>query len=127
MKSLSFSPFLPHEKRCRLMWVALVRMEATTRSAPMNLRRFLLISKDSRLRQLVEAAAPQTEIHSTDGVSEGLALWSGISPNLVVGEGNSHTLAPLLEYASQTPEFPPLLAIGERHSVKEAVEIMRAG
>ena len=93
----------------------------------MNLWRFLLISKDSRLRQLVEAAAPQTEIHSTDRISEGLALWSGISPNLVVGEGNSHTLAPLLEYASQTPEFPPLLAIGERHSVKDAVEIMRAG
>ena len=66
----------------------------------MNLQTLLLISKDSELRQLVEAAAPQTQIHSTDRVSEGLALWSEISPDLIIGEGNPHTLAPLLEYAS---------------------------
>jgi DNA-binding NtrC family response regulator len=93
----------------------------------MNLQTFLLISKDSELRQLVEAAAPHTKIHSADRVSEGLALWSEISPTLVLGEGSPHTLAPLLEYARQTPESPPLLAIGEGHSVKDAVEIMRAG
>ncbi len=93
----------------------------------MNLQTLLLISKDSELRQLVEAAAPQTQIHSTARVSEGLSLCSEISPDLIIGEGNPHTLAPLLEYASQTPESPPLLAIGERHSVKDAVEIMRAG
>ncbi len=93
----------------------------------MNLPTLLLISKDPELRQLVQSAAPQTKIHSTDRVSEGLALWSEISPALVLGEGNPHTLVPLLEYARQTPESPPLLAIGERHSVKDAVEIMRAG
>jgi two-component system NtrC family response regulator/two-component system response regulator HydG len=93
----------------------------------MNLQTFLLISKDSGLRELVETAAPHIKIYSTDRVSEGLALWSEISPDLVVGEGNPQTLAPLLEYASQTPESPPLLAIGERHSVKDAVEIMKAG
>lgn len=93
----------------------------------MNLPTLLLISKDPELRQLVQSAAPQTKIHSTDRVSEGLALWSEISPTLVLGEGNPHTLVPLLEYARQTPESPPLLAIGERHSVKDAVEIMRAG
>ncbi len=93
----------------------------------MNLQTFLLISKDSGLRQLVEVAAPQTKIYSADRVSEGLALWSEVSPDLVVGEGTPQTLAPLLEYASQTPESPPLLAIGERHSVKDAVEIMRSG
>jgi DNA-binding NtrC family response regulator len=93
----------------------------------MNLQTFLLISKDSGLRQLVEAAVPHTKIHSADRVSEGLALWSEISPTLVLGEGSPHTLAPLLEYARQTPEAPPLLVIGEGHSVKDAVEIMRAG
>lgn len=93
----------------------------------MNPQTFLLISKDSRLRQLVQTAAPLTKIHSTDRVSEGLALWSDIFPTLVVGEGSPHTLAPLLEYARQTPESPPVLVIGERHSIKDAVEIMRAG
>lgn len=93
----------------------------------MNLQTLLLISKDSELRQLVETAAPQTKIHSTDSVSEGLSLWSEISPDLVIGEGNPHTLAPLLEYPSQMLDHPPLLAIGERHSIKDAVEIMRAG
>lgn len=65
----------------------------------MNLQTFLLISKDSQIRQLVQAAAPQTTIHSTDRVPEGLALWPEISPALVLGEGSPHTLAPLLEYA----------------------------
>ncbi len=92
----------------------------------MNLQTFLLISKDSGLRQLVEAAAPHIKIYSTDRVSEGLALWSEISPDLIVGEGNAHTLAPLLEYAEQFPVCPPLLVIGDSHSVKEAVEIVRA-
>ncbi|WHZ29447.1 MAG: sigma-54 dependent DNA-binding response regulator [Nitrospira sp.] len=93
----------------------------------MNLQTLLLISKDSGLRQLVEAAAPHTQIHSTDRVSEGLSLCPEISPDLIIGEGNPHTLAPLLEYASHTSGSFPLLAIGERHSVKDAVEIMRAG
>jgi DNA-binding NtrC family response regulator len=93
----------------------------------MNLQTFLLISKDSQLRQLVQAVAPQAKIHSADRVSEGLALWPEISPALVLAEGNPHTLAPLLEYARHAPESPPVLVIGERHSVKDAVEIMRAG
>ncbi|MGC4098719.1 MAG: sigma-54-dependent Fis family transcriptional regulator [Nitrospira sp.] len=93
----------------------------------MNLQTFLLISTDSRLRQLVQTAAPHTNIHTTHKVSEGLALWPEISPALVLGEGSPQTLAPLLNYARQTAESTPLLVIGERHSVKDAVEIMRAG
>lgn len=93
----------------------------------MNLQTFLLISKDSRLRQLVQTAAPHTNIHTTDRVSEGLALWPEISPALVLGEGSPQTLAPLLQYARQTLESAPLLVIGERHSIKDAVEMMRAG
>jgi two-component system NtrC family response regulator/two-component system response regulator HydG len=93
----------------------------------MNLQALLLISKDSDLRQVIQAASPQTSLHTANTVSEGLSLWSEISPALVIGEGNPHTLAPLLEYARQTPESPPVLVVGERHSVKDAVEIMRAG
>ena len=93
----------------------------------MNLQTLLLISKDSRLRQLVRIAAPQTRIHIADGVTNALALWPEVSPALVLGEGSPRTLAPLLEYARQTPESPPLLVIGERHSVKDAVEMMRTG
>lgn len=93
----------------------------------MNLQTFLLISKDSGLRQLVQVAAPQATLYSAENVPEGLSLWPEICPALVLGEGNPHSLSPLLEYARQAPESPPVLAIGERHSIKDAVEIMRAG
>lgn len=94
----------------------------------MNLQIFLLISKDPAIRQLLEDAAPaRTSIHNARSIAEGLRLWQETSPALVISEGNSHTLAPVLEYARQTNPSPPVLAIGERHSVKDAVEIMRAG
>ena len=93
----------------------------------MNLQTFLLISRDSDLKQLLQTVSPYATIHSADTVSEGLALWSDILPALVVAEGNAHTLTPLFEYARQTPESPPLLVIGERHSIRDVVEIMRAG
>jgi len=93
----------------------------------MNLQTFLLFSKDSDLKQLLQTVSPRATIHSADTVSEGLALWSDISPALVVAEGNAHTLTPLFEYARQAPHSPPLLVIGDRHSIRDAVEIMRAG
>jgi len=93
----------------------------------MNLHTFLLISKDSELKQLLQAASSQTSIHAASTISEGLALWSDISPTLVVAEGNAHTLTSLLEYARQSPHSPPLLVIGDRPSLKDAVETMRAG
>jgi two-component system NtrC family response regulator/two-component system response regulator HydG len=93
----------------------------------MNLQTFLLFSKDSDLKQLLQTVSPHATIHSADTVSEGLALWSNISPALVVAEGNAYTLTPLFEYARQAPHSPPLLVIGDRHSIRDAVEIMRAG
>ncbi|MBS0181683.1 MAG: sigma-54-dependent Fis family transcriptional regulator [Nitrospira sp.] len=93
----------------------------------MNRQTFLLISKDSELGHLFRTASPQADIRTANTVSEGVTLWSEISPDLIVSEGNAHTLAPLLEYARQLPVCPPLLVIGDRHSVKDAVEIMRAG
>ncbi|NOU12090.1 MAG: sigma-54-dependent Fis family transcriptional regulator [Nitrospira sp.] len=96
-------------------------------STPMNLQTFLLFSQDSDLKELLQTVSPHATIHSADTVSEGLALWSDISPALVVAEGNAHTLTPLFEYARQAPHSPPLLVIGDRHSIRDAVEIMRAG
>lgn len=93
----------------------------------MNLQTFLLFSQDSDLKELLQTVSPHATIHSADTVSEGLALWSDISPVLVVAEGNAHTLTPLFEYARQASHSPPLLVIGDRHSIRDAVEIMRAG
>jgi DNA-binding NtrC family response regulator len=93
----------------------------------MNLQISLLISKDPQLRQLVEAAVPQASVQSAPTIAEGLVRWSEISPLLVIGEGDFHTLAPLLDYASQAPASPPVIAIGDRHNIKDAVAIMRAG
>ena len=94
----------------------------------MNLQNFLLISKDPETARLLETAAPShTTIHTAPTVSEGLRLWQETSPTLVICEGSPYGLAPLFEYARQTPMSTPVLAIGERHSVKDAVEIMRVG
>jgi DNA-binding NtrC family response regulator len=96
-------------------------------STPMNLQRSLLISQDPQLRQLVEAAVPQISLYSVSTVAEGLARWSEISPLLVISEGTSFSLAPLFEYAEQLPSAPPVIVIGDHHSVKDVVDIMRAG
>ncbi|MBH0203217.1 MAG: sigma-54-dependent Fis family transcriptional regulator [Nitrospira sp.] len=93
----------------------------------MNLHTVLLISKDSDLKQLLQTVWPHATVHSADTISDGLSRWSEISPTLVLSEGNPLTLAPLLEYARQTPESPPILVIGGRHSIRDAVEIIRAG
>jgi DNA-binding NtrC family response regulator len=94
----------------------------------MNPQNLLLISKDPETRRLLEAAAsPRATIYTRQTIAEGLRLWQEVSPTLVICEGSPHALAPLLEYARQSRTSSPILAIGERHSVKDAVEIMRAG
>lgn len=93
----------------------------------MNPHRFLLVSVESDLKQLLHAAFPHADIVAVATVSEGLSLWVEASPTLVIVEGNRHTIAPLLEYARQMTPLAPVLVIGNRHSVTEAVEMMRAG
>lgn len=93
----------------------------------MNHQTFLLVSEDSDLRQILHAAFPQADIHPVRTVSTALSGWSTIDPSLVIGEGNLHVLAPLLTYARQTPQSTPVLVIGNRSTLKETVEIMRAG
>jgi two-component system NtrC family response regulator/two-component system response regulator HydG len=94
----------------------------------MNPLKILLISKDAETKRLLETAAPPSaRIHASDTTAEGFRLWHEVAPTLVVGEGGLHILTPLLEYARQANPSPPVLAIGERSSVKDAVEIVRAG
>lgn len=93
----------------------------------MNPHRFLLVSQESYLKQLLQAACTHASIVEAGTVSEGLNLWSEVSPTLVIVEGNPHTLGPLLEYARQATHSTPVLVIGDRHSVTDAVKIMRAG
>lgn len=96
-------------------------------STPMNLHKVLLVSKDSDLRLLLQAVVSHANIHIAHSVSEGLSLWSEISPDLVIGEGSPPTLAPLLDYARRAPESPPVLAIGDHYSLQDVIAIMRAG
>jgi DNA-binding NtrC family response regulator len=93
----------------------------------MSPQAFLLISKGSGLKRLIESASPEASIHTVTTVKEGLSLWPEISPALIIGEGNSHTLTPLLDYARQITSPPPLLVIGDCPSVKDAVDLMKAG
>jgi DNA-binding NtrC family response regulator len=93
----------------------------------MNLRTFLLISKDADLRKLLQQASPQTDIRTADTVSEGLSVWREIFPALVFCEGNPRSLTPLLEYGRQIPASPPVIVVGDGHSIKDAVAMMRAG
>lgn len=93
----------------------------------MNPDRLFLISLESDLTPLLQAVFPQAGIFEAATVSEGLSRWSEVSPTLVIVEGNPHTIGPLLEYARQATQSTPVLVIGNRHSVTDAVEIMRAG
>ena len=96
-------------------------------STPMNPQRFLLVSQDRDLTQLLQTVAPVAHVSEAVTISEGLSMWSAVSPTLVIADGNPRTLAPLLEYARQATQSTPVLAIGNPHSVADAVEIMRAG
>lgn len=93
----------------------------------MNPQTFLLFSKDFDLKHLLQVASPHAKIVDAPTVSEGLSLWSELSPTLVIGEGTPHALTPLLEYARQATSSAPVLVIGDQHSVRDAVEVMRAG
>ena len=96
-------------------------------STPMNLQSVLLISTDSDLRCLLQAVVSHTNIRVAHSVTEGLSLCTDISPDLIIGEGSPPALAPLLDYAHRTPKSPPVLVIGDRYSLQNVVDIMRAG
>ncbi len=94
----------------------------------MNPPTILLISKHPETASLLkQAAPPEATILTATSMSEGLALWKDRHASLLVCEGTPLAVTPLLEYARQTPASAPIIVIGERHSVKDAVEMMRAG
>jgi len=94
----------------------------------MNPPNILLITTDAETRRLLEETVPPSAaLHKTTSVQDGLLLWHRVAPALVVSDGRPNALAPLLEYARQATPPCPVIAIGDRPSVKEAVAIMRAG
>lgn len=94
----------------------------------MNRLNILLVSRHPDTGTILqEVAPPQTTIHTATAIPEGLRLWKETSPVLLICEGTPHMLVPIFDYARHTHASTPVLAIGERHSVKDAVEIMRAG
>jgi DNA-binding NtrC family response regulator len=94
----------------------------------MNLPIVLLLSHQSETRRLLEEASPASAVlHAVNTSTDGLRLWRELSPAVVIGEGTPHALAPLFEYARRRTPAPPILVIGERDSVKDAVDMMRAG
>lgn len=88
---------------------------------------FLLVATNPTLKPLLQTAYPQADILEASTLSEGLRLLPESSPTLIMAEGTPHSLAPILEYAHQTTSPTPVMVIGNQHSVREAVEMMRAG
>jgi DNA-binding NtrC family response regulator len=93
----------------------------------MNLPIVLLLSKQAATSALLKAAAPaETTLLTSHSVADALRLWKDRAPTVVVCEGTPQQLAALLDYAAQG-QRAPVIAIGDGHSVKEAVQAMRAG
>jgi DNA-binding NtrC family response regulator len=93
----------------------------------MNLPIVLLVSKHPNTQTLLETAVPPgSTILTSHSIAEGLKLWKDRSPDMVVCDGSPQQTKALLDYARQRATTP-VIAIGEGHSVKDAVDIMRAG
>jgi DNA-binding NtrC family response regulator len=94
----------------------------------MDLPIILGISEQAETRQLLENAVPaSTVLRTAHTMAEGLRLWRDLSPVLVICEGTPQTLAPVFEQARRRMPSIPILVIGKRDSVKDAVAVMRAG
>ncbi len=94
----------------------------------MNPPTVLLIAVDPAIRQLLaEITGPRTTVLAASTIQEGLRLWLNATPSLLLCQGTPQAVRPVLEYGRQRHPAIPIIAIGERHSVKDAVEIMRAG
>jgi DNA-binding NtrC family response regulator len=94
----------------------------------MNPPTFLLISVNSGIRQLLEEIAPpRTTVLTAPTIPEGLRLWKQATPSLLLCQGTPQLINPILEYGRQFHPSTPIVAVGERQSVKDAVDVMRAG
>ena len=93
----------------------------------MNRPIILLVSKHAETRRLLgDANGSGLAVHTTHSMSDGLRLWKERSPALVICEGTFQQVLPMLDYARRD-DSTPVLVVGDHHSVKEAVDIMRAG
>ncbi len=88
----------------------------------------LLISKNTDTIRLLQTVAPASSTTLTAStIVEGIRLWQTTTPVLVICEGTSQSVMPVLDFARHTIPPTPLLVISDCQSVKDAVDVMRAG
>ncbi len=88
----------------------------------------LLVSENTDTIKLLETVAPASStVLTASTIVEGIRLWHTAEPTVVICEGTPPSVMPLLDLAGHTVPSVPILVIGERQSVKDAVDIMRGG
>lgn len=94
----------------------------------MNSTTILLISENTDTIRLLETTAPASStILTALTIVDGIRLWQAAGPTLVICEGTPQSVKPVLDFVRHTVPPVPVLVIGERQSIKDAVDIMRGG
>jgi two-component system NtrC family response regulator/two-component system response regulator HydG len=88
----------------------------------------LLISENTDTIRLLETIAPASStILTALTIVDGIRLWQAAGPTLVICEGTPQSVKPVLDFVRHRVPPVPVLVIGERQSIKDAVDIMRGG
>ncbi|MCP9470719.1 MAG: sigma-54 dependent transcriptional regulator [Nitrospira sp.] len=94
----------------------------------MNSTTILLISKNTDTIRLLETIAPASStILTALTIVDGIRLWQAAGPTLAICEGTPQAVKPVLDFMRHRVPPVPVLVIGERQSIKDAVDIMRGG
>ncbi len=94
----------------------------------MNPTTILLISENTDTIRLLETIAPASStILTALTIVDGIRLWQAAGPTLVICEGTPQSVKPVLDFVRHRVPPVPVLVIGERQSIKDAVDIMRGG
>lgn len=94
----------------------------------MNSTTILLISENTDTIRLLETIAPASStILTALTIVDGIRLWQAAGPTLVICEGTPQSVKPVLDFVQHRVPPVPVLVIGERQSIKDAVDIMRGG
>lgn len=93
-----------------------------------NSTTILLISENTDTIRLLETIAPASStILTALTIVDGIRLWQAAGPTLVICEGTPQSVKPVLDFVQHRVPPVPVLVIGERQSIKDAVDIMRGG
>lgn len=88
----------------------------------------LLISENTDTIRLLETIAPASStILTALTIVDGIRLWQAADPTLVICEGTPQSVKPVLDFVRHRVPSVPVLVIGERQSIKDAVDIMQGG